>query len=150
GYLAMKDLLGDQEFKKCLHTYMDRWHGKHPSPWDFFYSFNDASGRNLNWFWKSWYFDNSYIDLAIKNVKKSSRGYSVSLENIGGMPAPVDMKVTYHDGSTDILHQTPGIWKDNLNQTTVTVKAKKDIQSIELDGGIWMDADTSNNTWSNK
>lgn len=150
GYLAMKDMLGDQLFKKCLHTYMDRWHGKHPSPWDFFYSFNDAAGRDMNWFWKSWYFDNSYIDLAIDNVKKSRRGYSVSLKNIGGMPAPVDMKISYKDGSTDVLHQTPEIWKDDIDQTTVTVKTKKDIQSIDLDGGIWMDADTSNNSWSGK
>jgi len=150
GYLAMKDLLGDQLFKKCLHTYMDRWHGKHPSPWDFFYSFNDASGRNLNWFWKSWYFDNSYIDLAIDNVKKLGGKYSVTLKNIGGMPAPVDMKVTYQDGSTDVLHQTPEIWKNNLDQTTVAINTNKDIQSIKLDGSIWMDADTSNNMWTNK
>lgn len=150
GYLAMKDLLGDQLFKKCLHTYMDRWHGKHPSPWDFFYSFNEASDRNLNWFWKSWYFDNSYIDLAIDKVKKSSRGYSVTLKNIGGMPAPVDLNVSYKDGSTDVLHQSPEIWKENLDQTTLTVKTKKNIQSIELDGGIWMDADTSNNTWNER
>ena len=57
GYLAMKDLLGDELFKKCLHEYMNRWHGKHPIPWDFFYTFNDASGKNLNWFWTNWFFE---------------------------------------------------------------------------------------------
>jgi hypothetical protein len=35
GYLAVKDLLGDDLFKKALHEYMDRWHGKHPIPWIF-------------------------------------------------------------------------------------------------------------------
>ncbi|MEP6712449.1 MAG: M1 family metallopeptidase, partial [Ferruginibacter sp.] len=64
GYLAVKDLLGDDLFKKCLLAFMDRWHGKHPIPWDFFYSFNDVSGKNLNWFWDSWYFSHGYIDLA--------------------------------------------------------------------------------------
>ena len=39
GYLAIKDLLGDELFKKCLHEYMNRWHGKHPIPWDFFLYF---------------------------------------------------------------------------------------------------------------
>ena len=29
---------------------MDRWNGKHPAPWDFFYTFNDVSGQDLNWF----------------------------------------------------------------------------------------------------
>ena len=38
GYLAMKDLLGDEDFKLCLQGYMDRWHGKHPTPWDFFFT----------------------------------------------------------------------------------------------------------------
>jgi aminopeptidase N len=48
----MKDLLGDELFKKCLHEYMNRWHGKHPLPWDFFFTFNDVTKKNLNWFWK--------------------------------------------------------------------------------------------------
>ena len=47
----MKDLLGDDLFRKCLHAYMERWHGKHPTPWDFFYTFDDVSGRDLDWFW---------------------------------------------------------------------------------------------------
>ncbi|HEV2644529.1 MAG TPA: M1 family metallopeptidase, partial [Candidatus Elarobacter sp.] len=46
GYLAVKDLLGDAEFRKSLHAFMDRWHGKHPIPWDFFNTFNDVSGKN--------------------------------------------------------------------------------------------------------
>ena len=67
GYLAMKDLLGDAMFKKCLQAYIARWHGKHPTPWDFFYTFNDVSGQNLNWFWTDWYFKNSYVDLAARS-----------------------------------------------------------------------------------
>jgi hypothetical protein len=42
GYLALKDLPGDTTFRKCLHAYMARWHGKHPGPWNFFYTFLDA------------------------------------------------------------------------------------------------------------
>lgn len=56
AYLAVKDLLGDELFKKSLQEYMSRWHGKHPIPWDFFYSMNDASGKNLNWFWTNCFF----------------------------------------------------------------------------------------------
>ena len=35
-YLALKDMLGDDLFKKALHHYMDNWNGKHPIPWDYF------------------------------------------------------------------------------------------------------------------
>ena len=45
GYLAVKDLLGDDMFRKCLHAFIDRWHGKHPIPWDFFNTFNDVVGQ---------------------------------------------------------------------------------------------------------
>ncbi len=77
GYLAMKDLLGDELFKKCLHAYMDRWHGKHPIPWDFFYTFNNVSEKNLNWFWNIWFFSNNYIDMDLSDVKKSGGGYTL-------------------------------------------------------------------------
>jgi hypothetical protein len=82
GYLAMKDLLGDELFKKCLHEYMNRWHGKHPLPWDFFFTFNDVTKKNLNWFWSNWFFSHNYIDLAIKSTTRSGNDYSITIENM--------------------------------------------------------------------
>jgi hypothetical protein len=148
GYLAMKDLLGDAEFKKCLHAYMDRWHGKHPIPWDFFYTFDDVSGKDLNWFWRNWYFSNGYIDLALGPVTKKGNGYTVVIDNIGGMAAPVDLDLTFADGSTQTVHETPAMWEKNQQQATVTIGARKDLRSVVLNGGIFMDADTTNNRWS--
>jgi len=150
GYLAMKDLLGDEEFKLCLQAYMNRWHGKHPTPWDFFYTFNDVSEKNLNWFWSSWFFSNNYIDLAIKDAVKTKTGYTLTLDNVGGMPAPVDVTVIYDDSTTEKLHQSPAIWQKNPKQSTVNIKTAKKVSSVSLDGGIFMDADTSNNSWKGK
>jgi hypothetical protein len=147
GYLAMKDLLGDDLFKKCLQAYMDRWHGKHPIPWDFFYTFNDVSGKNLNWFWNAWFFSRNYIDLAVTDVKKSGNTYNVSVKNIGGMPTPVDVIVSYSDGTTGTFHQTPAIWMNDQTQTIIKINTNKKVQSLRLEGGIFMDADTSNNAW---
>jgi hypothetical protein len=147
GYLAVKDLLGDATFKKCLHAFMDRWHGKHPIPWDFFNTFNEVAGRNLNWFWQNWYFSNNYIDLAVASVRKSAKGYEVAIDNIGGMAAPVDLKLTYSDGSTEHVHETPAIWEANQRRAAVTITTRKSLQALVLDGGIWMDADPTNNAW---
>ncbi len=147
GYLAVKDLLGDFLFKKCLHEYMNRWNGKHPTPWDFFYSFNDAAGKNLNWFWHNWFFTNGFIDLAVDKVAKEKKGYTINLKNIGGFVAPVDMMVEYVDGSKETLHQTPELWFANQKEAVIKIATKKVIKSIKLDGGIFMDADVSNNTW---
>jgi hypothetical protein len=148
GYLAMKDLLGDAEFKKCLHAFMDRWHGKHPIPWDFFNTFNNVSGRNLNWFWSNWFFSNNYVDLAIRGVTKAGRGYSVTIDNIGGLAAPFDLRVSFADGTNDTIHRTPAAWEASQRSVTVTIPTRKKVQSVEVTSGIWVDADIANNTWA--
>ena len=147
GYLAMLDMLGERTFKKCLHEYIQRWNGKHPIPWDFFNSFNDAAGKNLNWFWNNWFFTNYYIDLAIAKVEKTKSGYSFLINNIGGMYAPFDLLVTYADKNSETFHQTTEIWKENQKQVKVKIQSTKRIQSVEINGGIFMDADETNNKW---
>ena len=147
AYLALKDMLGDQLFKKCLHTYMDWWHGRHPIPWDFFYSFNTASGQNLDWFWNSWFFSHGYDDLGVGKVTRTREGYLLTVKNIGGFVIPFDVKITYTDGATEDIHKTPIVWKKNQKETTIAIKTKKKISSLIIDNGIWMDADESNNTW---
>ncbi len=97
-------MLGDELFKKCLHEYMSRWHGKHPIPWDYFYSFNDAAKQNLNWFWNNWFFSNNYIDLAVDNVQQKGNNYVVSVKNPGGFAIPFDVMVTFMDGSQSSFH----------------------------------------------
>jgi len=150
GYLALKDMLGDSAFGRALHGFMDRWHGKHPIPWDFFYSVNDLTGRNLNWFWKAWYFSNSYIDLAVRGVRATPRGAVVTVANVGGMPAPFDLVVRYGDGSSDSLHETSALWERHLDSATVTVPGRKRVSSVTIRDGIWVDADTTDNHWGAK
>ena len=147
GYLAVKDMLGDDLFRKCLHGFMDRWHGKHPVPWDFFYSFNDISGKNLNWFWNAWFFSNNYIDLAIDNVSSNKNEQQIIIRNIGGFPSPVDLQVEYADGTKETIHKTPEIWEANLQQATIIIKSKKALQSVKLTTDIFVDADADNNSW---
>jgi hypothetical protein len=147
GYLAVKDLLGDVVFKKALHTYMNRWNGKHPTPWDFFFSMNDGAKKDLNWFWHNWFFTNGYIDLAVEKVEKERKGYAVSIKNIGGFCAPVDIKIEYEDGSKETIHLTPEVWQANPNATIAHISTKKTVKSLVLDGGIFMDADMGNNVW---
>ncbi|RKR80287.1 hypothetical protein BDD43_0383 [Mucilaginibacter gracilis] len=150
SYLALKDMLGDELFKKALHAYMDRWNGKHPIPWDYFYSMNDASGKNLNWFFNNWFFTNYYIDLAITTVTKAGSGYNVSINNIGGFAVPFDVIITYSDGTTGTIHQTPAIWQTNQKNATVGLKTTKTIKSVKIDGGIFMDANEKDNVWASK
>jgi hypothetical protein len=150
GYLALKDLLGDTAFRKALLAFMDRWHGKHPIPWDYFNTVNDVTGQNLNWFWNSWFFSNGYIDLGVSGVTKTGSGYSISIDNIGGMPAPVDLEAHYGDGSSTVIHETPAIWAADQRRATVAIATNKSLRSLVLNGGIWMDADSTNNRWTQR
>ncbi|SDH42535.1 M1 family metallopeptidase [Mucilaginibacter sp. P19] len=148
SYLALKDMLGDQLFKKALHGYMDRWHGKHPIPWDYFNSMSNITGKNLDWFFNNWFFTNYYIDLSVKGVTKAAGGYTVAIKNVGGFVIPFDVKITYADGSGESIHQTPVVWEKNQKQIAIDIKTTKTIKSVTLDGGIFMDADESNNSWN--
>jgi hypothetical protein len=148
GYLALHEMLGDSLYRVALHEYIARWHGKHPTPWDYFNTFNDATRQNLDWFWQRWFLDNGYIDVAISSVAQAANGASVVLDNIGGMPAPVTLVVRYADGSADSLRQTSSIWKANARRATVSLPARKRVESVALEGGIWMDANPANDRWS--
>jgi hypothetical protein len=147
SYLALKDMLGDELFKKALHTYMDNWNGKHPIPWDYFNSMSAGSGKNLDWFFTNWFFTNYYDDLAIEKVSTTAKGAQVDVKNIGGFAIPFDVVVTYADGSTKSFHQTPIVWEHNQKAVVINLTSDKAIAAIKLDNGIFMDADESNNSW---
>jgi len=150
GYLAVKDMLGDELFKKCLQEYMKRWNGRHPLPWDFFNTFNNTSGKDLNWFWNNWFFSHNYIDLSLLNVAKTRSGYTLIVNNIGGMATPFDVIITYTDGTVSRLHQTAWVWQKDQQHIKLNLTTKKQVQSIALDGGIYMDANNTDNSWKSK
>jgi aminopeptidase N len=142
---AVKDLLGDDMFRKCLHAFMDRWHGKHPVPWDFFYTFNNVSGQNLDWFWNAWFFSNNYIDLAVDTIRALNNDTQVIVSNIGGFPVPVNVQLNFADGSTQTIHKSPQVWAADQKRVTVDVSGRKPLQSVQLVTDIFVEADESNN-----
>ena len=101
GYLFVKDMLGDELFFKALHNYIRNWNGKHPMPYDFFYSMNEGCGKNLNWFWKRWFFDDGVPDLAISKVITKGKQRQIVVESKGTKPVPVDVTINYADGSVE-------------------------------------------------
>lgn len=150
SYLALKDMLGDDLFKKSLHYYMDQWHGKHPIPWDYFYAMKSGSGKNLDWFFKNWFFTNNYIDLKLDKVSVNGNNYTVSVKNTGGFAIPFDIVLEYEDGKQDMMHQTPEVWEKNEKENIFKIESKKKIKAIKLDGDIFMDYTPADNSWPAK
>lgn len=139
SYLALKDYLGDELFKKALHHYMDNWHGKHPIPWDYFNSMNTGSGKNLNWFFNNWFYTNNYIDLKISFFSQKENQTILTVDNVGGFAIPFDVVLNYEDNSLEKVHFTPAVWEKNQKSVNLTIPTKRKIKSISLDGGIFMD-----------
>ncbi|MGN6602083.1 MAG: M1 family metallopeptidase [Ginsengibacter sp.] len=147
SYLSLKDYLGDSTFKKALHFYMNEWHGKHPIPWDYFNCMSTGSGKNLNWFFHNWFFTNNYIDLKIDTLKKEGNDYTLNVTNVGGFAIPFDVKITYADGETATMHETPAVWENNEHAQVFKIPGDKIIKSVALDGGIFMDYTPDDNVW---
>lgn len=150
SYLALKDMLGDDIFKKALHHYMNTWNGKHPIPWDYFNSMNTGSGQNLNWFFQNWFFTNNYLDLAITKPQIASGKATFVINNVGGFAIPFDILVTDTEGKTETIHKTPAVWKVNQKEFTMTINTNRKIKSIALDNGIYVDATPSDNVYTVK
>jgi hypothetical protein len=148
GYLYIRDMLGDELFTKALHYYIAQWRGKHPMPYDFFNCINTGSGINLNWFWKSWFFDQGIPDQALSKVSIVKKQYTVTITNIGTKPVTVELTVFYNDGSTQLIHQSIACWKNGNKTVILSFIAKKRVQKLVLGTGYDADADKSNNVWS--
>ena len=147
GYLYVKDMLGDKLFTKALHNYIIQWQGKHPMPFDFFNSMNEGAGQNMNWFWKRWFFDAGVPNLSIADVKHKGKRFIVKVTNKGGKPVPVDIVLHYSDSSTQTIHASVGIWKNNISTSRFLFRASKKVKSITLGSLYTPDTDKSDNEY---
>ncbi|HLZ87929.1 MAG TPA: M1 family metallopeptidase [Puia sp.] len=147
GYLYAKDLLGDSLFRQGLHRYIRDWHGKHPMPLDFFGSMNAGSGRNLDWFWKRWFYDDGYPDLGIKEVQHKGGAAAVVVVNTGGKPVPVDLTIEFADGSKKNIHRSAAIWEKGNGETVIPVTSAKAISRVSLGSTYTPDSHPADNVW---
>jgi hypothetical protein len=149
AYFTLLDLLGYEKFHQCMTEYMDRWKGKHPAPFDFFQTWNDVSGQNLDWFWKPWFFDWGFPDLGIQGVIKdeAANGEVIMVERKGNIPVPIHLVVEYTDGSKDTFHETAAVWRDGKQNLRMACAEGKKVKSVELGATTIPDADRKDNVW---
>jgi Peptidase family M1 domain len=146
GYLFIKDMLGDDLFYKALHNYIRNWNGKHPGPYDFFYSMNQGCGKNLNWFWKRWFFDSGVPDLAIAKVT----GKEITIRSVGTKPVPVDLTIVYTDNSTEKIHRSIAVWEKGNTTVQLRAASLKKIKTINLGSTYTPDVNKKDNVYEVK
>jgi hypothetical protein len=67
--ILRETVMGRELFDKAFQEYARRWAFKHPEPADFFRTMEDASGVDLDWFWKGWFYGTKPVDISLEDVK---------------------------------------------------------------------------------
>jgi peptidase M1-like protein len=100
------EVLGKERFDHAFREYIKAWAYKHPTPADFFRLMRDASGVDLDWFWRDWVYTSARLDQAVDSVA----GGKIYLSNRGSMTLPLEMDVVYADGSTKRIRLPVEMW----------------------------------------
>ena len=173
-WILRETIMGKELFDHAFKTYSQRWMFKHPSPADFFRTMEDASGIDLDWFWRGWFYTTDVTDIGIKGVKKyttqedgntvafvedTSEGlgfsekqdkyhYEITYNKPGGLVMPIIVQFTYKDGTKEKKTYPAQIWRYNDNEVTKVFSSSKQITNIMIDPDLeTADVDTSNNSF---
>ncbi|RXP45880.1 M1 family peptidase [Lutibacter sp. HS1-25] len=147
-------IIGYDNVKETLKKYYNDFKFTHPTPNDFKRVAEKVSGIHLDWYLNEWTETTHTIDYAVAKVE----GKSITLARVGKMPMPIDVTVTYADGSTENFYiplrmmrvnkpTKATILKDwTWAHPTYTFEAEKEITKVEIDSsGLMADVDRSNN-----
>lgn len=162
----LKYIIGEEAFYKGMKRYYNTWKMKHPEPNDFLRVMEKESGLQLHWYYRYWIQTTKRIDYGIGNLTEKEGNTIVELKRISEFPMPIDLVVTYKDGTKELFYIPMNEMMGNkpsedksLKQTDYTawpwvnptyevnIKRKlTEIESIEIDPSLRMaDIDRKNN-----
>ncbi|HEY3116075.1 MAG TPA: M1 family metallopeptidase [Chloroflexota bacterium] len=147
--LALRNkVLGEQVFDSAFREYTRRWAFKHPQPADFFRTMEEVSGRDLAWFWRSFFYTTAALDQSVEGVKQEPDGSAqVTLVNLGDAVMPVELELGFEDATTERLKLPVEIWYGG-NRYMYEVKPGKTIVSARVNpDGTFPDAVPANDVW---
>jgi hypothetical protein len=142
--------VGKKVFKNCIREFLNRWKYKHPSPYDFFNTFNNISGNDLIWFWKPWYFEQGIPDLSVKNASWENGVCKVTIKNNDALPLPVYLQFTTDDGNIIIHEYSSEIWKEGKDEIVISKNIIKKVTEINIGNKFIPDCNNSDNNFKLK
>ncbi|MEB2782741.1 M1 family metallopeptidase [Algoriphagus sp. C2-6-M1] len=148
GLLMLREyILGHERFDNAFKSYIKTWAYKHPQPTDFFNHIENVAGENLSWFWQGWFYGTGNIDLGVSAVIPYAGNYVIVLANKGDMPMPVQLEVTFEDGTSELKMLPVEIWQrgDTWNYL---LKTGKKVKSVVIDPAkLLPDVNLGNDSW---
>uniref|UniRef100_UPI0040487D0E M1 family metallopeptidase n=1 Tax=Roseivirga sp. TaxID=1964215 RepID=UPI0040487D0E len=160
-------VMGEEARDKALLAYFDEWKFKHPNPNDLLRSFEKVSGLELDWYNEYFVYTTKQIDYGVKEVAGEGDKTKITLERVNLMPMPMDVVVTYKDGTKEVhymaLRMMRGEKPAETNDKRIVHpdwgwvsptyefsldRPISDIVSVEIDpSGRMADVDRENNKW---
>jgi hypothetical protein len=100
--ILRETILGRELFDFAFREYCRRWAFKHPTPADFFRTMEDASGEDLDWFWRGWFYNTDPVDISLDSVKwsiadTSSENASTTEAKVKTQSIPKPIQNSYDD-----------------------------------------------------
>lgn len=118
--ILRETVMGRELFDFAFSEYARRWAFKHPTPADFFRTMEDASGVDLDWFWRGWFYTTDNVDIAIDNVEE----FRLDSQN-PDVEKPLAAKEKREELEKDITYQN-----NKRDLPTVAVERDKSLQDF--------------------
>ncbi len=100
----LKYLIGTENFYKGMKRYYNTWKMKHPEPNDFIRIMEKTSGLQLHWYLRYWINTTKRIDYGLSALAEQDNSTFVTIDRIGEFPMPIDLLVTYVDGTKELYY----------------------------------------------
>ena len=140
-------VLGPETFNRAFREYFRRWKLKHPQPADFYRTMSDVTGRDLDWFWRSWIYTTARLDQAVDDVRRDGDSTFITLSNRGQMVLPVQLELRYGDGTTERRDLPVEMWALG-GKFRYRMTGAKQVVGVVIDPKrIYPDVDRTNNSW---
>lgn len=150
--ILREQILGEQRFDYAFRTYIKRWAFKHPTPWDFFHSMDNAAGEDLSWFWNEWFLTTWKLDQSVKAIDYTDndpgKGALITIQNLEEMALPVTIAIKEENGKTGTVKLPAEIWQRGDTWTFAYKSTSKITYAIIDPDHVLPDINPENNAFS--
>lgn len=100
----LRYIVGEEKFWMGMRAYYASWKFRHPEPMDFIRIMEKTSGLQLKWYFNLWVRTTKYIDYTVRGVEAGINHSVIHLTRNGELPMPIDLEVTYRDGTRELIY----------------------------------------------
>jgi hypothetical protein len=158
--MLREQVLEPAQFDRAFREYAAKWVFKKPQPADFFRTVVNGAGENLNWWWRGMFYTTYANDQALGGVQTQSatditgntaRGqfyHTITIEQKGGLVMPIQLGVTYDDGTNALIKLPADVWRFNEKAFTYGFFSNKGLTQVIIDPNeVLADVNRDNNAW---